>query len=78
MAYLFGVLNPLFTLPQIYDIWTKHSVAGISVYTWVAYLCCSLFWVVYSTYHKDKPLMITHSLWVLMHASVVTGILLYR
>lgn len=78
MAYIFGVLNPLFTVPQILEIWSKHSVGGVSLYSWGAYLISSCFWVTYATYHKDRPLMLTHGIWVLMNASVVLGILLYR
>ena len=75
LAYSFGMLAPFFTLPQILDIWRGHA-AGVSLLTWLAYAVFSVFWLVYSAYHKDRPLVILHALWTAMQLLVVVGILL--
>lgn len=76
-AYTFGTLSPLFTLPQIWDIFRHHDATGLSPVTWGGYLAFSIFWLTYSVYHKDTPLIIVNALWCLMHLAVVLGILLY-
>lgn len=78
LGYLFGVLAPLFTLPQILSIWHNASAEGISLITWIAYWVCSVFWFAYSWYHHDRPLILTHGLWVVMQTAVLVGILVFR
>lgn len=75
IAYSFGMLAPLFTFPQIIDVWNGDT-GGVSLLTWIAYLSFSAFWLVYSVYHKDRPLIILHALWTLMQLMVVIGVLI--
>ncbi len=78
LAYSFGIFAPLFTIPQIMDIYTHRAVEGLSLLTWSGYLVFSAFWFAYSVYHRDRPLIIVHFTWALMQVMVLVGILLYR
>src|SRR5262249_1086322 len=62
IASTIGVLAPLFTLPQIVDVFRHHDVAALSLVTWVGYLVFSAFWTSYALYHKDKPLIVVNAL----------------
>ena len=75
--YLVGIFGLVMPLPQIYKIWVEQNVAGISILTWIAYLFMSLTWVAYGIVHKEKPLMITYSLWVVMKLIIIFGVITY-
>lgn len=78
MVLSVAVLEPLMTIPQLYDIWVMHKVAGISVLTWSLYAVSACIWLYYGLQLKDKPLIIASALWVFMEVPVVIGVLLYR
>lgn len=78
MAYVFAIAAPLFTIPQILDIWQNGSSAGVSLLSWGAYEVCTVFWFSYAWYHRDRPLIVTHGLWMVMQGAVVLGLLIYR
>jgi uncharacterized protein with PQ loop repeat len=76
--YLTGIFGLIMTIPQIFKIWVEQNVSGISVLTWAAYLLMSLTWVAYGILHKEKPLIITYSLWIIMKLIIIIGVMLYR
>jgi uncharacterized protein with PQ loop repeat len=77
LAGTVGILVPFFTIPQILDIWKRQSAEGVSAFSWVGYLAFSVFWLVYALYHKDRPLIALHVLWIVMQLAVVVGIFVY-
>lgn len=78
IAYVFGVLGPFVSLPQIYTVWVQHSTAGISLISWTAFGCLSIFWCSYAIAHKEKPLIVSQGLWAAMNFAVAIGVLIYR
>ena len=72
-----AVLYPLMTLPQIYKIWTTHDASGVSLPTWVLYTVFTIPFLIYGIVHKEKPLIIMYSLWLLVYIGVLGGIILY-
>jgi uncharacterized protein with PQ loop repeat len=78
LIYVVVFVGPLFTVPQIYKIFVEQNASGISVLTWGAYSLGSLFWLMYGTVHKEKPIIMTNILWALMNFSVMVGALLYK
>lgn len=72
-----AVAEPLMTVPQIYQIWSTHNAAGVSLATWAGYIGAACIWLAYSMKIKDKPLMVSSALWVVTEALVVAGALLY-
>ena len=75
--YVVGVFGPLMTIPQVIKIWGDKTAAGVSLLSWVSYLFVAVFWVVYGVMHKEKPIIITYSTWIILEIMVVAGIILY-
>jgi uncharacterized protein with PQ loop repeat len=42
-----AIIEPLMTLPQIYEIWFKHQAEGVSAATWGSYTIAALIWLLY-------------------------------
>lgn len=64
------------TVPQVYDVWTKESVEGVSIGTWLGYAVGAGFWVAYGLIHKEKPLFIANFLLLIFDITIVVGVLL--
>jgi len=70
-----AIVEPLTTLPQIINVFTKSNVAAISVLTWALYALFEVIWVIYGLTIKNRPIVITNTLWILMDLAVVVGVL---
>jgi uncharacterized protein with PQ loop repeat len=71
---VFAVVEPIATIPQIYQVWSNRSVAGVSLPTWVFYTLTSGIWLLYGIKIKDKPIVASGFLWMATQALVVIGI----
>ncbi|HUO50447.1 MAG TPA: PQ-loop domain-containing transporter [Candidatus Paceibacterota bacterium] len=76
-VYIAGIVGPLATIPQIVQIYTTHSAAGVSVATWVMYVLFDTPWIAYAVVHKERPLLLCYVLWVLCNALVAVGAIIY-
>lgn len=72
-----AVIEPLTTIPQIYQIWSHKSAAGVSLITWLFYTLTACIWLVYGIKIKEKPVIISSVMWILAEGLVVLGILIY-
>jgi uncharacterized protein with PQ loop repeat len=77
VTFVVGVIGPFVVVPQIYSIFTTHSAAGVSLFTWMLMFVVTFPWVLYGLAHKEKSIIISFILWEVMNATVVAGILLY-
>ncbi len=77
IVYVFMVATPMFELPQAYDIYSSKDATSVSVYTWGFFFVSSIVWLTYSIKHRLKPLIFMYCLYILVEASIVTGIILY-
>jgi len=75
--YLVSIAGPIMTIPQLMKIWVNHEAAGVSIISWSSYAVIASFWLAYGLMHKEKPIIISSSLWVAMDIMVVVGALLY-
>lgn len=66
-------LGPITAIPQVYLIFTEKSVQGVSVWTWFFSGIFSLSWLVYGIVHKEKPLIISSVLWIVVSGLIVLG-----
>jgi uncharacterized protein with PQ loop repeat len=74
-----AVLGPLTGVPQIIDIWViRKTGEGVYVTSWVLFLIFSLLWLWYGTVRKDKALLLSNALWILVEIMVILGALLLR
>lgn len=77
LIYVAAVLGPLLTLPQAFKIWFLQEAEGVSLISWVSYLFAAGFWTSYGVMHKEPPIIIAHSVWVLIDLAIVVGIVFY-
>ncbi len=75
--YVVGIAIPIMTIPQVLKIWLEQSAAGISILTWSVYFLGSIFWLVYGIAHKEKPIIVMHTLLIILNGLIVAGALLY-
>lgn len=71
IIYVIGIVGPLMTLPQIYPIWSTQKAVGVSIFSWLAYMVIALVWLIYGIVHREKPIIITNILWILLEFLVV-------
>ncbi|MBC8495945.1 hypothetical protein H8D36_07350 [archaeon] len=76
-VYVAGIVGPIMTIPQILKIWVERNAAGVSVYSWIAYAICSSFWLAYGIVHKEKPIIITYTLWIILDIFIIIGTFMY-
>ena len=72
-----AVIEPLMTLPQVYEIWVMKKAEGVSGLTWGLYLIAAVIWLLYGLQLKDKPIIISSVLWLGFETAVVVGTVLY-
>jgi uncharacterized protein with PQ loop repeat len=77
LLLIIAIIGPISALPQVWNIYINHNVAGLSLVSWSLWAFFNLFWLAYGFLHKEKPIIVTYALWFLMNASVAIGILLY-
>lgn len=75
---LVAVIEPLTTLPQIVDVFVKKDVSGVSVLTWGLYAFFEAIWVIYGLAIKNRPIVVTNTLWIAMDLLVVIGVLIHQ
>ncbi|HVM73642.1 MAG TPA: hypothetical protein VMU13_02050 [Candidatus Paceibacterota bacterium] len=78
VAIVAGILGPVMTLPQIWQIYHFHDAQGVSLISWVAYGFLDMPFVLYGFVHKDRLIQITYILWCTANLAVATGAIIYR
>jgi uncharacterized protein with PQ loop repeat len=76
-AYVAALAGPLSSIPQMWEIWMDRNAQGVSFVTWTLFLITSLVWLAYAIIHKDRPLIVSNSLWVVVEAIIMVGAALY-
>jgi len=77
LIYVVGVVGPLMTLPQVFKIWIGQNATGVSAISWIAYLITAIFWMIYGVIHKEKPIIVTYFLWIILDVLVIAGAVIY-
>src|ERR1700733_5782267 len=77
VVYIFGIVTPLFELPQALTIFMHHSAHNVSIFTWGFFLIDNFVWIIYAYARQLWPLLITSVLYEIVECLVVVGILLY-
>lgn len=77
LIYFIGIVGPIMTIPQIYKIFAEQNAAGVSLISWSTYAITGFFWLVYAIMHKEKPLIFTYCLWIIVDLLIVLGVILY-
>ena len=77
LIYFVGIIGPVMTIPQVAKIWLDKSAAGISIVAWGTYTITSAIWAAYGVMHKDKPIIISSLMFVIVNLLVVIGAFIY-
>lgn len=77
VMYLVGIFAPLALFPQIIQIYSTQSAAGLSLLTWTLLALFNVLWAAYGAVHKDRQLVVATVLMALCHTIVIAGIVLY-
>ena len=75
--YFIAAIGPLMTIPQIVQVFSQKSAAGISLWAWGTYVFTAAFWLIYGLVHKDKPLIYSSIAWIVANGLVVVGAIIY-
>jgi uncharacterized protein with PQ loop repeat len=76
--FVVGAAAPIFTIPQIWKIYHSHEALGVSTITWGAYVVVNIFWIYYGAIHKEKAIIFTYALLLIVNSLVVLGSIIYR
>jgi len=77
LIYAVGIFTPIITIPQLAEIWLNQNASGVSIISWTGYLIAVCFWFLYGLAHKEKPIILSYGLLIIMDFFVVLGIILY-
>ncbi|MFH0870756.1 MAG: PQ-loop domain-containing transporter [archaeon] len=77
LLIVIAVIAPLMNIPQVAKIFIGHNASGISL---LSYACFTLFdipWLIYGIVHKEKPIVLSYSFWLVTNILVVIGVVFY-
>lgn len=72
-----AVILPFTTLDQLYIIYIKKKIEGVSATTWFLYGLLSIPLLIYSLKRKDLPMILFNGLWVLFDFAVWAGVVIF-
>lgn len=72
-----GVIGPLMSIPQILKIYLLQDATGVSVIFWGACAILDIPWILYGFVHRERPIIVTYSMWLVMNIAVFTGAIHY-
>ena len=73
-----SIFTLLMTVPQVLTIWVGQQAAGVSVWSWGAYLLSALLWFWYGLQKRDKNIYLPCVGWIALHSAVIGGAIVYR
>ena len=70
-----GIMASLSSIPQVLKIYQTQDVAGISLITYLIALTSVVAWFAYGTYIKNKPLIYSTSIAMVINIIVIIQII---
>ena len=77
MVYGIGIIGPVMTIPQILLIYVGRNATGVAPESWLMWALFDIPWIVYGFVHRERPIVMTYTLWFICNAVVFVGALLY-
>ena len=72
-----SVFTMLMTIPQVLTIWIGQQAAGVSLFTWSAYLVSAILWLWFGIQKNDKNIYLPCIGWILLDTAVIVGVVIY-
>ena len=73
-----AIAQPLMTFPQILAIFDHKSAHNVSIFTWGAYNVASAVWLYYGIVHRERAIIFSQTLWLIVQSLVILGIIIYH
>jgi len=77
LIYIMATIMPVFTLTQVFKIWYYQNAAGVSLIAWSAYFLATVVWLSYGILHKEKPIIYSNAIAMVVNFVIVLGIIFY-
>jgi len=77
LIYMVAIIEPLFSLPQAYEIYHSKAAANVSILSWFGFEVMTLIWIWYAIVHKEKMIFIYQTLFFIIDGSVLIGAIYY-
>ena len=78
IAVAAGVVGPLMTVPQIWQIFYFHNAGEVSVLSWAAFGLLDIPFILYGIVHKNRLILVTYILWCMANLTVAVGAIIYH
>ena len=72
-----SVFTMLMTIPQVLTIWIGQEAAGVSIFTWSAYLVSAILWFWFGMQKRDKNIYLPCVGWMVLDVAVIMGVIIY-
>src|SRR4030095_8384532 len=72
-----SIFTLLMTVPQVLTIWVGKQAAGVSAWSWGAYLLSALLWFWFGLLKRDKNIYLPCVGWIVLDVGVIAGVLAY-
>jgi uncharacterized protein with PQ loop repeat len=77
LTYGAAIVEPMITIPQVYQIFRDQSAAGISITAWIGYEILQIIWLWYGIVHKDKVIIVYSLLYGVIQMMVIIGAIMF-
>src|SRR5436190_9780800 len=72
-----SIFTLLMTVPQVLTIWIGKQAAGVSAWSWGAYLLSALLWFWFGLLKHDKNIYLPCIGWIVLNSAVIAGAIAY-
>lgn len=72
-----SIFTLLMTVPQVLTIWVGQQAAGVSVWSWSAYLLSAVLWFWFGIQQHDKNIYLPCIGWIALNSAVIAGAVVY-
>jgi uncharacterized protein with PQ loop repeat len=72
-----SIFTMLMTIPQVLTIWLGHQAAGVSIFSWSAYLVSAVLWFWYGIQKRDRNIYLPCVGWMTLDVAVIWGVIVY-
>lgn len=73
LIYVVAIVEPLFSLPQAYQIYHDKAAANVSILSWAGFEAMTLIWVWYGVVTRDTKVLVYQGLFFVIDGSVLFG-----
>jgi uncharacterized protein with PQ loop repeat len=72
-----SIFSLVMTIPQVLTIWVGRHAAGVSLFSWTAYLVTASLWLWYGIQERDRNIYLPCIGWIALDSAVILGTIIY-